>query len=900
IKDRKCDELEMKAVEERERIDNMTQHLKNVQKEIKNSEALLDFKRKELESKEHLLSLDQRQIGRIEADILRNRKIIQERKNMLNEARNAIENANAKLDKLRTELEWGQEELEQWSLAAQQKEEDEVQLEEYRRSDDIKVGDGKMLDILSDHRVYTYCLSLIKVKGLRKQLEEILEKIYDSTQVLNERATETEALQIEMNKVSEQLEQATEARAADLAAWEAGVDVNKRKDEELVALGEQHVEESKRLKEKELRLAELRKIDENFDKSIKEKEAVVSLTDRELGLLRLENLKVREEVEKLRDEVEVIRAEVSAATSEQNQKRNEIEQWEKRVEEQKAKVTVLNKKLAGEKKRQEEVVNSKMNKEQLAREAEGILNKAITRAGELELQLKQAKEELFKTTQELYRERETETTRLGEISGIQSAIKNVKARISKVEAERQRQQELLYNVDFECQLMQRKVARISGERSSEEKAELNSKIENYEAQLKEQQRLLQLLKTQLKLQDTELLQAKKRLSKARAVEKACEDKIKELEREIDMSTREDSQKKRERDEAAAMRESLKLEVERLKAPLLELVERVVEAENRKMEMQLEFKEREHELHIISEELRSELRLVNEQKQALQMQLGERKEVIYNIKARFDGLVNRRKSMMADSEGGEEKSQAYFVLKAAQIKDSLQREGDEIDRKIRIAEQELRGLENSLGYLINSNQSYKAGLKGSSERERARDEKVMGEGDALEKQLRHASEVLHKKKKRMAELTAIADADEARKLQMIEDSRQLRAKISRLLETKNRLSRDVAEGSGKVTRALRSLEAMKERVAAGIESGNLREEVEEANGRLMRGKEQQEHLLATLKSLVQAVIDNHHPNTEHDLCGVSGALPHVPIIWTIVEFKLRRVDIFSIHLSRYPG
>ncbi|KAF4650624.1 hypothetical protein FOL46_000855 [Perkinsus olseni] len=421
--------------------------------------------------------------------------------------------------------------------------------------------------------------------------------------------------------------------------------------------------------------------------------------------------------------------------------------------------------------------------------------------------------------------------------------------------------ELLYNVDFECQLMQRKVARISGERSVEEKEELNRKIINYEGQLQEQQSLLQLLSRQIKQQEGEVREAKKRLASARAVEKENEDRVKDLEREIEMTAREDTQKKNERDEAAAQRESLKLEVQRLKAPLLELVENVVAAENRKMQMQLEFQEKEQELHIICEELRTELRLVNEQKQALQMQLAERKQKIYNIKAKFDGMVQRRKAMMADGDGGEEKSQAYFVLKAAQMKDSLQREGDEIDRKIRIAEQELHGLENSLGYLINSNQKYKAGLKSAGERERRKDEKVLGEGDALERQLRHASEVLHKKKKRMADLTAIADADEARKLQMIEDSRHLRAKIARLVDAKNRLSRDLTEGSAKVGRASRSLEAMQERVASAIQSGNLKQESEvtATAARLSGVEEQQQHLIATLKSLCRTIVDHQPAN-----------------------------------------
>ena len=64
--------------------------------------------------------------------------------------------------------------------------------------------------------------------------------------------------------------------------------------------------------------------------------------------------------------------------------------------------------------------------------------------------------------------------------------------------------------------------------------------------------------------------------------------------------------------------------------------------------------------------------------------------------------------MAPPEGTpeEESSQAYYVIKAAQEKEELQREGDELDAKIKKAEKELRALENTLDVVNSNNETYK--------------------------------------------------------------------------------------------------------------------------------------------------------------------------------------------------
>ncbi len=47
--------------------------------------------------------------------------------------------ANEQMDKYKLMMNWNQEELEQWALAARQKEEDYLALEKYRRADDVKI-----------------------------------------------------------------------------------------------------------------------------------------------------------------------------------------------------------------------------------------------------------------------------------------------------------------------------------------------------------------------------------------------------------------------------------------------------------------------------------------------------------------------------------------------------------------------------------------------------------------------------------------------------------------------------------------------------------------------------------------------------------------------------------------
>merc|ERR1712135_211401 len=115
----------------------------------------------------------------------------------------------------------------------------------------------------------------------------------------------------------------------------------------------------------------------------------------------------------------------------------------------------------------------------------------------------------------------------------------------------------------------------------------------------------------------------------------------------------------------------------------------------KQQLAISMEERQKELEVHQNVLKLQLRCVDEERHKAAIELAERKQKIYNLKMKYENVLHKVKR-----EGDEEtRSQAYFVLKAAQNKEELQRKGDELDDKIRKAEREIRALENTLGHLL---------------------------------------------------------------------------------------------------------------------------------------------------------------------------------------------------------
>lgn len=137
----KAKERELETVEDglkdnSERLKVMREHLRNVQQELQHTQQLVDAKTREVDTEKHLYQISSREVGRIEQEM---RRVDDEREKVqdqLNVVQNGIFKGNERMDRFQMQMNWNKEELEQWALAAKQKEEDAMALEKYTRADE--------------------------------------------------------------------------------------------------------------------------------------------------------------------------------------------------------------------------------------------------------------------------------------------------------------------------------------------------------------------------------------------------------------------------------------------------------------------------------------------------------------------------------------------------------------------------------------------------------------------------------------------------------------------------------------------------------------------------------------------------------------------------------------------
>jgi len=116
-------------------------------------------------------------------------------------------------------------------------------------------------------------------------------------------------------------------------------------------------------------------------------------------------------------------------------------------------------------------------------------------------------------------------------------------------------------------------------------------------------------------------------------------------------------------------------------------------------------ERQQEIKVHSDVLKAQLKAAEEERHATAKGLSEKLLKVEKLTNKYD-IICGKMGADGDGDGDGEHTQAYYVIKAAQEREELQRQGDELDQKIQKAEREIRALEKTLQHLFAKNAGYK--------------------------------------------------------------------------------------------------------------------------------------------------------------------------------------------------
>ena len=410
---------------------------------------------------------------------------------------------------------------------------------------------------------------------------------------------------------------------------------------------------------------------------------------------------------------------------------------------------------------------------------------------EVEKDIHSQKATLFKETQQLFKSREQQANLIGQISGCLSASRNLQANINNLKQQAQRQQELLYNAEYQIQQMNRKVERAKGDRSQEEMKKLDKQIEILNSEHRELEEQFRTLKISNKQLIDEIRTVERLIGKSSSDKDNLTVALQELELENNMSIADLDKVKKRKQDTLVQHDIMKLEIKKLRETVNVEADNVFGLENRKYQLEMSMEEREKEITVHKDILLSEQKAAEEERHKVAVELQQRKNKVKNLKIKYEGLVQKNQSSSDDSESVNEHSQAYYVIRAAQEREELQRYGDELDGKIRKCEKELKALHNTVNHLKGRNQGYRdkflQGAEGAD----------LDKKQILEEQCRAASETLFKKRREVQKLNKEYD-DDMRRLMELQTKSQALLKDNEDIEYgKESLMNELQDQEGKI-------------------------------------------------------------------------------------------------------
>ena len=755
------------ASSHRDRQSAMVEHVRAVQLELSHAQSVLEAKKKEATTEEHLAHLAERALGRVQQDIAALDRRADVATAQLAAAQEDIARNNAKLEQLRRERSVKDEALARWTAVNRRVDDDASVVAKYSKEDEAKAA------------------------SLQRELERLTAAVAERKAELDSLATEASTKRLELDKVASDYALLHAERHELITRWQDALSTVTKRDADIAAAKLRGASTALAVKARRGRLVESREVADKLQRRKEEAQRALVTSEARTADARAAAQRESEKVTSAREKMEGTASEVEAARADRARLIEENARLEQAAVKKEAAVTTARAKVEAAKRRLTETQAAADSAGGSLRSREALLAAETARLAKLEREVERLKDIHVTARQAVADVSAQQDTLALELEGAHRRARNMRDKASELQSRAAAQLEHVYAAEFAIQEAERRISRVRGEVSDEEKRVLTSRKVELQAQLDSATAAEKAVAAQVKEVRGALQAALRTQADLTAKVASAKAKVDEAQLQNGAAVEALRVATRDKEESLVAHDVLKLELRKMRDALSMKSDEVFGLENRAAQLALTVEARKLSIETEAKLQRARAKLLEQERHSLAMDVADRAARVKVLQARYDALRGRVRGSGRGGEGGTDAdamlgadgelvSQASILVKAARKREELRREAEGMDQAIAGAEGEVSALQATLTHMAARNSALREALRSADP---GSDEAAAVK--LLEAQVRDAQGLIFARKKELGGIQARIDSEgsaveayEAQASALALQAQQLRAQIQR--------------------------------------------------------------------------------------------------------------------------
>ncbi|XP_037131374.1 coiled-coil domain-containing protein 39 isoform X1 [Syngnathus acus] len=758
-----------------------TEFLRHVKAELQNMEALCQAKDREADLETHLTAIAQREIGHLaqeNAQMENDLRFLNERKNTLE---SHIFKAKQRLEQFRTRMNWDQQALDSFLEESAQKEDDVMAIMKYSQQDEQKI------------------------KSLTLAIERTRREANKKRKALDTELTENLSAQVALDKTSEHLQHAHQETEQIIHQWENTIQQMKQRDAEMHQSALKLAEINQHIRERNSSWTEMKDLHDSQVSDNKEKERKLTAAHRQAAKLRQELKEQEKNYLEMQNELKGCKTSLDKTASTVESMKCHITGLKDQIQNNNVKLKQTSAQNGALEEKLKAVTQNALSEKEKAAQMEQFLTDEEQAIKELDAQLRDCREELFRCKQHVDNLKRMEKDSLAQELRSKSTITALERELRKQEKHLLRQQMIMNEKDFQIIFLEKKLARLQGVHDSDEKQVLEIKISELSKALDEMMKTSGKIINGIKESEGDVRYLRKENDKSAADKEELCKKVEELKLINNSTEKELKRLGLNKQEILVEQNIFKLEVTRKRDLLFSKANSVVSLEKRQLNMKKAIQERQEEIRVYNQMLSQELKITEQERQKISADLNGKSSKIDVMKKHFE-VVTFSMATLGEHEEDAVTCQAHYIAKAALQRAELMDQVECLTVKIRKAEQENKALEKTTLLFNISNSGFHTSVNKAKESSPEFQEKIK-----MEEQLGLAEESLKYKRRQVRQLQQEQQELNDTLESLLQAKQVENQKIEHVQSLISKLNREVASQQEKIHRATKQCSKLTQKI-----------------------------------------------------------------------------------------